>query len=107
MSNLGECHSFVRDGADYTFVIKSLTRNCYYCVKTYSRTFNIFEKIEGPCVSLEADDEPTVKRVCRDINDDQQLITLFNEDYIPIDCRSSLQGVWQFTWQVSFFGGTQ
>lgn len=102
MSQRGECDSFVRDGADYTFVFKSLTHNCYHCVKTYPRTLNVFEKIESSCVTLEAGDEPTIDRICRGINADQQLITLFNENYIPINCRSSLEGVWQFAYQVSF-----
>lgn len=101
MSQRGECDSFIRDGADYTFVFKSLTQNCYHCVKTYPRTLNVFEKIESPCVTLEPGDEPTIDRICRGINDDQQLITLFNENYIPINCRSSLEGVWQFAYQVS------
>lgn len=51
-------------------------------------------------MTLDDNEEPTVERVCRGINDDQQLITLFNENYIPINCRSSLEGVWQFAYQV-------
>lgn len=100
MSQRGQCVTFVKDGADYTFVFKSIVQNCYFCVKTYPRTLNVFEKIESPCVSLDSDEEPTVERVCRGINDEQQLITLFNENYIPINCRSSLEGVWQFAYQV-------
>lgn len=100
MSQRGECVEFLRDGADYTFVFKSQTQNCYHCVKTYPRTLNVFEKIESPCVTLDTDEEPTIDRICRGINDDQQLITLFNENYIPINCRSSLEGVWQFAYQV-------
>lgn len=99
MSHRGECVNYTRDGADYTFVFKGQT-NCYHCVKTYPRTLNVFEKVESPCVTLEANEEPTIERVCQGINNDQQLITLFNENYIPINCRSSLEGVWQFAYQV-------
>lgn len=103
ISRYGECLTFLRDGADYTFVMKSRNeQNCHYCIKTYPRTLNVFEKIVSPCVTLEPDLEPTIERVCRGINDDQQLITLFNENYIPINCRSSLEGVWQFAYQVRF-----
>lgn len=98
----GECVTFLRDGADYTFVLKSDKQDCFHCVKTFPRTLNVFEKIEGSCVTLNADEEPSVERVCRGINDEQQLITLFNENYIPINCRSSLEGVWQFAYQVCF-----
>lgn len=100
ISHYGKCDSFISDGADYTFVFKSPTETCYRCVKTFSRTFNVFEKIESRCVTLEADEEPTIERICRDIDYDQKLITLFNDDYIPINCRSSIQGVWQFSYQV-------
>lgn len=100
MARYGDCVNVLKDAADYTFVFKSRSQNCYYCVKTYPRTLNVFEKIESPCVTLEKDEEPSVERVCRGINDDQQLITLFNENYIPINCRSSLEGVWQFAFQV-------
>lgn len=100
MSRYGDCETFIRDGADYTFVFKPPTRNCYYCLKTYPRTLNVFEKIDSPCFTLDEHEEPTVERVCRGINDEQQLITLFNENYIPINCRSSLEGVWQFAYQV-------
>lgn len=62
---------------------------------------NIFEKIEGTCVDG-IEGEPTIESVCRGIRSDQQLITLFNENYIPINCRSSLEGVWQFAYQVRF-----
>lgn len=31
---------------------------------------------------------------------DTQLNTLFSENYIPVNCRSSLEGVWQFAYQV-------
>lgn len=99
MSRRGVCVAYQRYGADYTFVFKDV-KNCYHCVKTYPRTLNVFEKVESPCVTLAADEDPTVERVCQGINEDQQLITLFNENYIPINCRSSLEGVWQFAYQV-------
>lgn len=101
MSKRGECINLERDGADYTFVFKDFNRNCYHCVKTYPRTLNVFEKVESPCVTLTADEDPSIERVCQGIHADQQLITLFNENYIPINCRSSLEGVWQFAYQVS------
>lgn len=100
MSHYGKCDSFTKDGADYAFIFKSSTDACYRCVKTYPRSFNVFEKIEGGCVKLEAGKEPTVQLVCNDINDDQYLVTLFNNDYIAMNCLSSIQGVWQFSYQV-------
>lgn len=58
--------------------------NCYYCVKLIVRTVNVLEKIETPCVDLALDEEPTVERVCRGLRPDQQLVTLFSENSIPV-----------------------
>lgn len=44
----------------------------------------------------------TVENVCRDLNQDQQLVTLFSENYVPVNCRSSLEGVWNFAYQNRF-----
>lgn len=46
--------------------------------------------------------EVSVQRVCKDLREDQQLITLFSENYIPVNCRSSLEGVWNFAYQNRF-----
>lgn len=47
-------------------------------------------------------EHPTIERVCRGLDPDQQLITLFSENYVPLNCRSSLEGVWQFAYQNRF-----
>lgn len=104
MSNRGECITMDTDeNNDYMLVFENRQAGCYHCVKALPRTLNIFEKVETPCVSLNSSsDRPTVERICRGINHDQQLITLFNENPIPINCRSSLEGVWQFAYQNRF-----
>lgn len=99
MSGRGLCIAYEHKGADYTFMFKGKT-NCYHCVHAFPRTWNVFEKFEGPCVTLEPGKEPTIKIICEGIKTDQQLITLFKENYAPINCRSSLEGVWQFAYQV-------
>lgn len=67
---------------NYTMVFQYT--NCYYCVKLLVRTVNVLEKIETPCVDLAPHEEPTVERVCRGLNPDQNLITLFSENYVPV-----------------------
>ena len=99
MSSRGTCVEQQRNGSDHTLIFKD-PKGCYHCVKAYPRTLNIFEKIESPCVHLDKNEEPTFEKVCKGIRSDQQLITLFNENYVPINCRSSLEGVWQFAYQV-------
>lgn len=56
--------------------------------------------ISVTCVNLPPGVEPTVQRVCEGLRADQQLVTLFSENYVPVNCRSSLEGVWQFAYQV-------
>lgn len=98
-SNRGECARVEINGSDYRLVMHDHQNRCYRCIFAYARTLNIFEKTEGPCVSLLPNEEPTPDRVCEGIQLDQQLVTLFNENPIPINCRSSLEGVWQFAYQ--------
>lgn len=101
MSNRGRCVLSERDASDYTFIFRD-NQNCHTCIKAHVRTINIWEKSEGPCTRLSENEEPTFERVCRGIRPDQHLITLFNENYVPVNCRSSLEGVWQFAYQNRF-----
>jgi len=69
-------------------------------IDTFQCTHHYIFFFSAGCVNLAHDDEPTVERVCRDLNPDQHIITLFSENYVPVNCRSSLEGVWQFAYQV-------
>lgn len=123
MTRRGNCLDMTKQrGDEYSFVFKERAANCYHCVRVLVRTLNVFEKFEGiwfiyycwnilkncifvyylgACVSLPPEVEANVENVCRNLRDDQQLVTLFNENFVPINCRSSLEGVWHFTYQVS------
>ncbi|XP_067007041.1 uncharacterized protein udt [Anabrus simplex] len=101
MSSKGYCVAMKEElYVNYTFVFKQ--EQCYNCVKFLVRTVNVLEKIESSCVNLPATDEPTVERVCRGLRAEQQLVTLFSENPVPVNCRSSLEGVWQFAYQNRF-----
>lgn len=76
--------------------------SCYHCVRLIVRTINVVEKVELTCVNLPPNVEPTVENVCRGMHDDQQKIHLYSENYKPVNCRSSLEGVWQFAYQNRF-----
>lgn len=52
-------------------------------------------------MTLNPDEQESADRICQ--FQDTQLITLFSENYIPVNCRSSLEGVWQFAYQVIQF----
>ncbi|XP_018333594.1 uncharacterized protein LOC108742778 [Agrilus planipennis] len=84
---------------NYTLVFKRET--CYTCIKFLVRTVNVLEKMETSCQNI-PESEFTLERVCSALLPDQQLITLFSENYVPVNCRSSLEGVWNFAYQNRF-----
>jgi len=49
-------------------------------------------------MSLNPNEVESNDKICQ--FQDTQLHTLFSENYIPVNCRSSLEGVWQFAYQV-------
>lgn len=119
MTNRGNCiRSMEENHVNFTFVF--LKDNCYTCVKIMVRTVNVIEKVEsksfkndqsklkyqisnfknisGVCMSLNPNEVESNDKICQ--FQDTQLHTLFSENYIPVNCRSSLEGVWQFAYQV-------
>ena len=52
------------------------------------------------CVNLNGAEKVTLEKVCKRLDDESQVITLFAENYTPINCRSSLEGVFHFAYQV-------
>ncbi|KAG8230086.1 hypothetical protein J437_LFUL009205 [Ladona fulva] len=101
MSRRGRCVNFTQEHhSNYTFIFQQ-DNSCYHCVKLLVRTVNVLEKMESGCVNIPDNVEPTADKVCGGIKD-QQLVTLFSENYVPVNCRSSLEGVWQFAYQNRF-----
>lgn len=101
MTDRGTCIDFQEDyHVNYTFVFQE--NSCFHCVKLLVRTVNVLDKLETGCVNLPPGKLPTIHNVCSKLNEEQQLITLFNENPIPVNCRSSLEGVWQFAYQNRF-----
>ncbi|KAF4517541.1 hypothetical protein B566_EDAN005104 [Ephemera danica] len=103
MTNKGTCVAVKEEfHVNFTMVFHDRTRQCYNCVKFMVRTVNVIEKIETECNNISPHEEPTVERICSTLKHDQQLKTLFQENYVPVNCRSSLEGVWQFAYQNRF-----
>uniref|UniRef100_A0A8D9EFD8 DUF7044 domain-containing protein n=1 Tax=Cacopsylla melanoneura TaxID=428564 RepID=A0A8D9EFD8_9HEMI len=102
MTSKGVCVDMKEDfHVNYTIVFQHAEDNCYHCVKFLVRTVNVLEKMDSGCVSLRPGVTPTVDNVCKKLASDQSLVTLFSENYVPVNCRSSLEGVWQFAYQVN------
>ena len=109
---------------NYTMVFYDAQTTCYNCVRFIVRTVNIVDKVEcesiwisflkcppgfNPLVSwfiagckTLRDRSPSLSSICDGISPDQQLITLFAENFVPVNCRSGLEGVWQFAYQNRF-----
>ncbi|XP_020295497.1 uncharacterized protein LOC109860657 [Pseudomyrmex gracilis] len=108
MSSRGTCVNMAAENYfTYTFVFRDANTpanydSCYHCVKFIVRTVNVLDKLEVTCVNLPHNTEPTVNAVCKGLDANQQYITLFSENYVPVNCRSSLEGVWHFTYQNRF-----
>lgn len=103
MTNRGTCID-IRDDyhVNYTMVFHREHENCFICVKILVRTVNVLEKMESPCIARSSHSEGSVEHVCKALDPHQQLITLFSENYVPVNCRSSLEGVWNFAYQNRF-----
>nr|CAG4634682.1 EOG090X03AK [Alona affinis] len=102
MTGRGTClSSYHSHHVNYTMVFYEPETNCYNCVKFFVRTVNILDKIESGCKTLR-DRSPSLSSICDGISPDQQLITLFAENFVPVNCRSGLEGVWQFAYQNRF-----
>ncbi|XP_019880798.1 uncharacterized protein LOC109608713 [Aethina tumida] len=100
MTRRGVCVDY-RDRLHVNYTMVFRTSSCYTCVKLIVRTVNVLEKMETSCQNL-PEHEATVERVCRALDVHQPLITLFSENYVPVNCRSSLEGVWNFAYQNRF-----
>ncbi|KAJ8929636.1 hypothetical protein NQ314_017653 [Rhamnusium bicolor] len=100
MTRRGICVDIKDDyHVNYTMVFKK--ESCFTCIKFIVRTVNVLDKMETSCISLPENDA-TIENVCRVLDPHQQLITLFSENYVPVNCRSSLEGVWNFAYQNRF-----
>ncbi|KAK4875987.1 hypothetical protein RN001_012409 [Aquatica leii] len=100
MSRRGRCLAMKEEfHVNYTLIFKQDL--CYTCVKFLVRTVNVLEKIETPCVDA-PEDHVSIDTICHSSNSSQQLVTLFSENYVPVNCRSSLHGVWNFAYQNKF-----
>uniref|UniRef100_T1J8A6 Uncharacterized protein n=1 Tax=Strigamia maritima TaxID=126957 RepID=T1J8A6_STRMM len=98
MTNRGTCLDISNTNNDnFTFVFQM--NNCYSCVRILVRTINLVEKLETECVNLKFGVVPTLSEVCKSLDSTHNMITMFNENPTPLNCRSSLEGVWHFAYQ--------
>ncbi|KAM7288077.1 uncharacterized protein ISCGN_031766 [Ixodes scapularis] len=98
MSNRGSC-LFLTISTNDNFTIIFDKGSCFYCVRIFVRTLNVLQKVETGCVNLQDGETPSLKTVCRTLDPNQELITLFATNPVSKNCRSSLEGVWKFAYR--------
>ncbi|CAN8028713.1 unnamed protein product, partial [Ixodes persulcatus] len=98
MSNRGRC-LFLTISTNDNFTIIFDKGSCFHCVRIFVRTLNVLQKVETGCVNLQDGETPSLKTVCRTLDPNQELITLFATNPVSKNCRSSLEGVWKFAYR--------
>ncbi|XP_040564488.2 LOW QUALITY PROTEIN: uncharacterized protein [Lepeophtheirus salmonis] len=103
MQGRGTCMESKTDNAgsyDFLFASSSGCFILFSLCQTFYPYSQHFGKRETGCVSLETGDKPSLEKVCSILNSKAQIITMFLETYTPVNCRSSIEGVFQFTYQL-------
>lgn len=94
-SNRGFCREMVTHSYDnFTFLFQE--NDCFHCIRLLIRTLNVLEKIESGCLTQNSNSFPNMANICRRMDDSKEYITLFATNPSGKNCRSSLEGVWNF-----------
>ncbi|XP_069946171.1 uncharacterized protein udt [Cherax quadricarinatus] len=101
MSGFGQCVAIKVYRNDYKALLFR-SSDCFFCVRFHIRTVNVLEKSATGCNTFSPDYKPSLDEACAELDRNQGLITMFNENYVPKNCRSAIEGVWQFAYQNRF-----
>lgn len=101
MTKHGTCVAIQVYRSDYKALLFK-DRECYYCVRFHIRTVNILQKSATGCNTYAPHYKPSLQEACAELNQDTRLVTMFNENYRPKNCRSAIEGVWHFAYQNRF-----
>lgn len=87
----------------------SLSSNIYvYIIHGYIFSGKIYSQLHyslpntAGCNTYAQHYKPSLEEACAELDKNQVLVTMFNENYKPKNCRSALEGVWQFAYQNRF-----
>nr|XP_053638118.1 uncharacterized protein LOC128692799 [Cherax quadricarinatus] len=104
MSGFGQCVAIKVYRNDYKALLFR-SSDCFFCVRFHIRTVNVLEKSATDAqqhIPVVRDNKPSLDEACAELDRNQGLITMFNENYVPKNCRSAIEGVWQFAYQNRF-----
>ncbi|XP_050692981.1 uncharacterized protein LOC126983871 isoform X2 [Eriocheir sinensis] len=97
-----------RDKFQYIFA----NRHCFVCVRFLIRSWNVVEKLEGPCVSGESKvkAEAEVRAAAAEAASScawlegrrASGVVMVRHDATPTNCRPAIHGLYHFAWQNKF-----
>ncbi|KAL5016724.1 hypothetical protein ScPMuIL_006313 [Solemya velum] len=102
-------------GGNTTFLM-SQTRNdegtaqCYYCVDVLWRTLNILQVRIGNCLTINSGLDISIEKSCdavarNRLPDTDNVETMFRESPRIVNCITTFEGVYQYTYEVDEGGG--
>lgn len=97
----GECRELhTANNDNITMVLQH--QRCYHCVRILVRTLNVLQKSETGCINVEPNVQPNLQTICRHLESNHELTTMFATNAQGKNCRSSIEGVWKFAYQNRF-----
>ncbi|XP_060593949.1 uncharacterized protein LOC132748376 [Ruditapes philippinarum] len=101
------------EGANHTFLVRSINNNCLYCIDVLWRTQNVLQFRKGDCLKDSGSfltSSIHVNTSCEGVTNElpsvDSTITMFKRtDTVNINCISTFEGVFQFTYEVNYGGG--
>lgn len=79
--------------------------DCFVCWDVYFRTENVLQTKSGSCLNTDKNVQPTLEEACSDIRPNSDVQTLFRTTLITINCKSTFEGTYHFTYEIDYGGG--
>ncbi|KAL4235651.1 hypothetical protein ACF0H5_004046 [Mactra antiquata] len=101
-------------GANHTFLVSSTNNDCFYCIDVLWRTANVLQFRKGDCLKDSSGSFSTsalsVNTSCEGVTSGlpgiDSTVTMFKStDTVNINCISTFEGVFQFTYEIDSGGG--
>lgn len=77
---------------------------CFYCIDVLYRTANILQYRKQDCIRLSPGASISINQTCRGVTEGlptmDTAITMFRRSVVKLNCISTIEGVYQFTYEV-------
>ncbi|GFR94202.1 hypothetical protein ElyMa_004396600 [Elysia marginata] len=98
---------FTTEGRNHTMLLKNTesTSNCFVCLDVLWRTTNILQFKRSSCLTARTKDWKEMCPGAKSLPSQDQLITMFRLTLEIVNCISTWEGVYQFSYEVNWGGG--